>query len=117
MKIRFASATVLAAAALFAALPAANAATLNVHSPMHAFFHSNGQKKIKFNLRNDTGAPLELKIGDKVETLKAEQILPLKLPVGTRVTANADAGRYHTGDVIVEVTENMYNDSTITLGK
>lgn len=117
MKIRFASATVLAAAALFAALPAANAAVVNVHSPMHAFFHSNSQKKIKFNLRNDTGAPVELKIGDKVETLKSEQILPLKLPVGTRVTANADAGRYHTGDVIVEVTENMYNDSTITLGK
>jgi P pilus assembly chaperone PapD len=116
MKIRLASATVLAAAAIFATLPAANAA-VNVHPTMHAFFHSNNQKKIKFTLRNDTGAPLELKIGDKVETLKSEQTLPLKLPVGTRVTANADAGRYHTGDVIVEVTENMYNDSTITLGK
>lgn len=117
MRIRFASATVLAAAAIFAALPAANAAVLNAHSPAHAFFHSNSQKKIKFNLRNDTGAPLELKIGDKVETLKADQVLPLKLPVGTRVVANADAGRYHAGDVIVEVRDTMYSDSTISLGK
>lgn len=117
MKIRLASAAVFAAAAIFAALPAANAAAVNVHSPIHAFFHSNSQKKIKFSLRNDTGAPLELKIGDKVETLKADQVLPLKLPVGTRVTANADTGRYHTGDVIVEVSENMYSDSTIAIGK
>jgi hypothetical protein len=117
MKIRLASATVLAAAAMFAALPAANAAAVSAHSPMHAFFHNNSQKKIRFNLRNDTGSPLELKIGDKVETLKADQVLPLKLPVGTRVTANADNGRYHSGDVIVEVNDNMYSDSTISIGK
>lgn len=116
MKIRLASATVLAAAAIFAALPAAQAATVHVPS-MHAFFHSNSQKKIKFNLRNDTGAPLELKVGDKVETLKNNETLPLKLPVGTRVTANSDSGRYHTGDVIVEVTASMYSDSTIAIGK
>ena len=117
MNIRCASVTLFAAAAIFAALPVANAATVSIHSPAHAFFHSNGQKKIRFNLRNDSGAPVELKIGDKVETLKANQVLPLKLPVGTRVTANADSGRYHTGDVIVEVTDNMYSDSTIALGK
>lgn len=117
MKIRLASVTLLAAAASFAALPAANAAVVRVHSPVHAFFHNDSQKKIKFNLRNDTGAPLELKIGDKVETLKADQVLPLKLPVGTRVTANADDGRYHAGDVIVEVTDSMYKDSTISIGK
>ena len=117
MKLRLASVTLLAAAASFAALPAANAAVVGLHSPVHAFFHNDSQKKIKFSLRNDTGAPLELKIGDKVQTLKADEVLPLKLPVGTRVTANADTGRYHTGDVIVEVTDGMYKDSTISIGK
>ena len=117
MRIRLASATVLAAAAIFAALPTANAVTVSAHPSMHAFFHANGQKKIKFNLHNDTGAPLELKVGDKVETLKADETLPLKLAVGTRVTANADAGRFHAGDVIVEVNQNMYSDSTISIGK
>jgi hypothetical protein len=117
MIIRLASASVLAAAALFAALPAANAAVIGIHSPAHAFFHSNGQKKVKFNIRNNTGAPIELKIGDKVETLKADQVLPLKLPVGTRVVANSDSGPYHAGDVIVQVNDNMYSDSTIALGK
>jgi hypothetical protein len=54
------------AAILFlAALPAAYA-SISVHAPAHALFRGNGQRTIKTNLRNDTGAPLELKIGDVI---------------------------------------------------
>lgn len=114
MKIRVALTAALAVT-LLAAIPAANAA-VSIQSPAHAFFRG-GEKNVKFKIRNNTGTPLELKIGDKVETLQADQVLPLKLPVGTRVTANADSGRYHAGDVLVEVTGAMYSDSTISIGK
>jgi hypothetical protein len=115
MKIRIAFATLLAAI-FFAAVPATYAAVGSIHSPAHAMFFS-GQKKIKFNLSNQTGAPLELKIGDQVTTLQAGQIKGFNLPVGTRVTMNSSSGRYHAGDVIVEVSTSMYSDSTISLGK
>ena len=115
MKIRIAFATLLAAI-FFAAVPATYAAVGSIHSPARAMF-LNGQKKIKFNLSNQTGAPLELKIGDQITTLQAGQVKGFNLPVGTRVTMNRSSGRYHAGDVIVEVSASMYSDSTISLGK
>lgn len=115
MKLRITCAAFLAAV-FFAAAPASYAAVGSIHSPARAMFFY-GQKKIKFNLSNQTGASLELKIGDQVTTLEAGQVKGFNLPVGTRVIMNTSSGRYHAGDVIVEVTAGMYNDSTISLGK
>jgi hypothetical protein len=115
MKIRIAFAT-LFTAVFFAAVPATYAAAANINPSVHAMF-SNGQKKIKFSLSNETGVPLELKIGDKITTLKPGELMGFKLPVGTRITTNTATGHLHVGDVIVDVTSSMYSDSTITIGK
>jgi hypothetical protein len=113
MKIRIAL-TAFAATLALAALPAAQA-SVSVHSPVHALFHGNGQKSIKINLQNGTGAPLELKIGDKVTTLQSGQVVSEKLPVGTRVTTNTATQNHKVGDLIVQISEGMYKDSTLTI--
>jgi hypothetical protein len=113
MKIRIAFAT-LFAAAFFAAVPATYAAVGSIQSPVHAmYFH--GEKKVKFSLSNETGSPLELKIGDQVTTLKAGEVLPLKLPVGTRVITNTATQNHPAGSVIVEVSDSMYSNSTLSI--
>jgi hypothetical protein len=112
MKIRIALAAFLAAAFL-TAVPASYAAVASTHSPVHAYFH--GEKQIKFSLSNGTGAPLELKIGDKVTTLQSGQVVPLKLPVGTRITTNTATANHKAGDLIVEVNTSMYSNSTLTI--
>ena len=78
MKTRFAFATLLAAT-FFAAVPATYAAAATMPPSVHAMFFK-GEKKIKFSLSNETGAPLELKVGDQVTTLKAGEVMPFKLP-------------------------------------
>ena len=100
MKLRTSFATCFAVAVL-ATLPAAHA----------------GDKKIKFNLRNDTGIPLELKIGDKVTTLKEGEVLPVKLPVGTRIVTDTATEHHPVGEVITVVSSSTYNDSTLSIGK
>jgi hypothetical protein len=115
MKIRIALATLLAIG-FVAATPLTYAAVANVHPSVHAFFF-NGEKKIKFNMRNGTGVPLELKIGDKITTIKPGEVMAFKLPVGTRITSNTATEHLHVGDVVVEVTTAMYNDSTIAINK
>jgi hypothetical protein len=100
MKLRTSFATCFAVAVL-ATLPAAHA----------------GDKKIKFSLRNDTGIPLELKIGDKVTTLKEGEVLPLKLPVGTRIVTDTATEHHPAGEVITVVSSSTYNDSTLSIGK
>lgn len=115
MKIRIVVATLLAIG-FVAATPATYAAVADVHPSVHAFFF-NGEKKIKFNISNETGVPLDLKIGDKITTIKPGEVMNFKLPVGTRVTSNTATEHLHVGDVVVEVTAGMYSDSTITIGK
>jgi hypothetical protein len=113
MKTRTAFATFFSIA-FFAALPGTFASVQSIHPPMHAMF-SNGQKNIKINLHNGTGAPLELKIGDKVTTLQTGTVMSVKLPVGTRITTDTATENHKVGDLIVEISEGMYNDSTLTI--
>jgi hypothetical protein len=113
MKIRFAFATLLAAI-FFAAVPATYAAAATIPPSMHAMFFK-GEKRIKFSLSNETGAPLELKIGDQVTTLKTGEVVPLKLPVGTRITTNTATANHPAGGLIVEVSDSMYSNSTLSI--
>lgn len=113
MKLRIAAATILATV-FCAAVPASFAAVGSAHPSVHAmYFH--GEKRIKFSLSNDTGAPLELKVGDQVMTLQQGQVVPLKLPVGTRITTNKATEHHKVGDLIVEVSTSMYSNSTLTI--
>lgn len=100
MKLRAAFASTFAVA-LLAALPAAHA----------------GDKKVKFSLQNDTGTQLELKIGDKVESLKPGQTLPVKLPVGTRIVTNTATEHHQVGDLITIVSNTTPSNSTLSIGK
>ncbi|MFL6428228.1 MAG: hypothetical protein ACJ71S_08290 [Acidobacteriaceae bacterium] len=113
MKIRIAL-TSAAAIVFLAALPVAHA-SVSIHSPAHAMFGGGGQKNVKINLRNDTGAPLELKIGDKVATLQSGEVVAEKLPVGTRITTNTATANHKVGDVITEISAGMYSDSTLSI--
>lgn len=113
MKIRFAFATLLAVG-FFAAVPATYAAAATMPPSVHAMFFK-GEKKIKFSLSNETGAPLELKIGDQVTTLKPGEVVPVKLPVGTRITTNTATANHPAGGLIVEVSDSMYSNSTLSI--
>ena len=96
-----------------AAFASCFAAALLVAMPMaHA-----GDKKVKFSLQNDTGTQLELKIGDKVETLKPGEVLPVKLTVGTRIVTNTATEHHQVGDVITTVSDTMPSNSTLSIGK
>lgn len=100
MKIRTSFATCFAVAVL-ATLPAAHA----------------GEKKIKFSLRNDTGVSLDLKIGDKVTTLRNGEVLPVKLPVGTRIVTQTATEHHAVGQEITVVSGSMYGGSTLAISK
>jgi hypothetical protein len=100
MKIRNAFATCFAVAVL-ATLPAAHA----------------GEKKVSFKLHNNTGAPLELKLGDKAATLKEGEVLPVKLPVGTRIVTDTATEHHPAGSVITVVSDIMPSNSTLSIGK
>ena len=99
MKLRAAFASCFALV-LLAAMPAAHA-----------------QKKVKFSLQNSTGVQLELKVGDKVETLKPGEVLPVKLAVGTRIVTNTATEHHQAGDVITVVSDGMPSNSTLSIGK
>ena len=113
MKTRIAFATLLAAIFFAAAVPASHAAVSSIHAPAHAYFH--GDKKIKFNIKNETGAPLDLKVGDQAATIKPGEVMPFKLPVGTRITTATATENHKAGDLIVEVSTSMYSDSTLSI--
>jgi hypothetical protein len=113
MKIRIALAAFFAAA-LFATVPVTYAAAATMPPSIHAMFFK-GEKKIKFSLSNETGVPLELKIGDQVTTLKAGEVMPVKLPVGTRITTNTATSNHPAGGLIVEVSDSMYSNSTLSI--
>ena len=115
MKTRVAFAASLAFA-LLAIAPASYASVGNTHPPMHAMF-SKGQKTIKINLRNNTGAPFELKIGDKVSSLHEGEAMDFKLPIGSRVLANTETEHHKVGDLIFEASNSGYSDATIVIEK
>ncbi len=74
-------------------------------SPMHAMF--NGQKLVKFNLRNATDAPLKVKAGDVEMTLAPGQNVPLKLPVGSKIVVEEATAHYAQGSVLAVVTDDI----------
>ncbi|RXH57977.1 hypothetical protein [Granulicella sibirica] len=107
------SAVVLATLAVTLAPSAAFASSLHVTPSVHAFF-GDKVKTIHFNVRNSSGAPIELKAGDQVMTVAAGQTMELKLPNGTRVINNVKTDKREAGAVICEVSSAL-NDSTVVL--
>ena len=112
MKMRHAFATSLVAIS-FVAPSATYVAAESIHLPVHAMF-DKGPKQIKFSVSNETGAPIELKMGDQISTLETGKTLKVKLPVGTRIITNTATEHHHVGDVLIQVSDAV-SDSNIAI--
>jgi len=69
---------------------------------------------VKLSLRNDSGAPMEVKVGDKVMTLDPGKPVSLNLEVGTRIVANSATPNHPAGSLIEEVISD-HNGATIII--
>jgi hypothetical protein len=107
---RFAVVAVVATSLL--AAPAVYAAPTAVSSPIHAMFSKT--KLVKLSLRNDSGAAMDVKVGDKVMTLAPGKPVDLSLPVGTRIVAGTATPNHEAGSLIEEVVSE-HNGATISI--
>jgi hypothetical protein len=96
--VAFASTALLAA-------PTVYASPVNIASPVHAMFGKSKVSTVKFSLRNDSAAPIDVKIDDKVVTLDPGKLVDLNLPVGTRIVANTATPNHAVGSLIEEVNK------------
>jgi hypothetical protein len=107
---RFAAVAVVATSLL--AVPAVYAAPAAISSPIHAMFSKT--KMVKLSLRNDSGAAIDVKVGDKVMTLAPGKPVDLSLPVGTRIVATTATPNHEAGSLIEEVVSE-HNGATISI--
>jgi len=89
------------------AAPAVCAVSSNVPSPGHAMFAKS--KTVKVALRNDSGSPLQLKVGDEIVSLDTGKSVSLKLAVGTRIVVNAATGKHAAGELLAEASTALDN--------
>jgi hypothetical protein len=106
--------TVAVVATSLVAAPAIYAASTSISSPVHAMFGKTKTSSVKLNLRNDTGAPLEVMVGDKPMTLEPGKLVNLEVPVGTRIVANSATPNHAVGSLIEEVIKD-HNGATIAI--
>ncbi len=110
MKHRNILTAVLGVAALLAT-PAIFASPLHFTAPVHAIF--SHEKMVSFNVRNSSNEAVELQAGDKIQTVAPGKTVNLKLPEGTRVTANKTSGSYTEGAVIAEVQSPLSGNTVV----
>lgn len=91
--------------------PALFASPLHLVTPVHAAFGKS--KTVKFDIRNGSGSSVELRAGDKVQTIEAGKTVSFNLPVGTRITANKATGNYAEGSVIAEVQSPLSGNTVV----
>jgi hypothetical protein len=94
------------------AAPAIYASPASISSPIHAMFSRT--KMVKLSLRNDSGAAMDVKVGDKVMTLAPGKTIDLSLPVGTRILANSATASHELGSLIEEVVSE-HDGATISI--
>jgi hypothetical protein len=104
MKTRAVIAISVAIAGLCAST-AVYAAPTNIHSPVPAMFEQT--KMVKVTLRNNSNAAMELKVGENIVKLEAGKSVALKLPIGTRISANTATVAHPAGSLIEEVTADL----------
>jgi len=100
------------AALAFTAAPAIYAAPLSIATPIHATYGKT--KMVQISFRNDSGAPLELKVGDSVMKVEAGKTINLHLAVGTRVLANTPTPNLASGSLIAQV-DSYLNGATLSI--
>ena len=90
---------------------AAFASTAHVIPATNAFF---GTRMVHFNLRNQTGAAIELRAGDKTMTVEAGKTVEFKLADGTQVINTTKTDKREAGAVICQASSAI-NDTTVVL--
>jgi len=109
MRIRLAIAVLVAGLSVSAAVYAAPA---DNPMPTHAMFSKS--KIVKMALQNESGSPVELKVGDQVVSLGAGKTVSMKLAVGTRIVASTATPKHQPGDLLVEVSDTL-QDATLII--
>jgi hypothetical protein len=106
MRIRFVVPAAILVAG-FMASPAVYAAASDVPTPVRVSF-SKGQN-VKVALRNDSGSPMQLKVGEQVVSLDPGKTVAMKVPVGTRIVMNSATSTHPAGELIAEVNSSLDN--------
>jgi hypothetical protein len=81
-------------------------------TPLHAKF--GGTKMIQLSLRNTTSTSMELKVGDNLMTIDPGKTVSVKVPTGTRITANTATKTHEAGQLIVQVSGEL-NGATLAI--
>jgi hypothetical protein len=111
MRIRLAVAAAVAVVCLSVS-PAVYAASSDTQPPVHAMFDKG--KTVKLALRNDSGSPLELKVGDQVVSIAQGKTVSIKAQVGARILVNAATPKHQAGELLAEVSTALDN-TTLTI--
>ena len=90
------SAMVLAASVV--STQAVYAASTSVHTPVNAIY--SNAKMVKFTLRNDSSAPLKVKVGDTEMTLQQGKPVDVKLATGQQIIAVETTATNQAGAVL-----------------
>ncbi|WP_158941730.1 hypothetical protein [Granulicella sp. S190] len=106
--------TLVVVASSLLTAPAIYASPVSISSPVHAMFGKTKTNSVKFNLRNDTAASLEVLIGDKPMTLEPGKLVNVDVPVGTRIVANSATPNHAVGSLIEEVIKE-HSGATIAI--
>lgn len=103
--LTIALASIVSSSSLYAAPP-------HIAVPVHAMFAKD--KLVKFSLRNDSTAPLTLKVGSDTMTLDAGKTKTLELPVGTRIVRQTATDTDGAGTLVTQVSKEL-GGTTIAL--
>jgi len=95
-------------------LPTAANASIFGHKKATDASLGGSAQSVKFNVRNQSGADIELRAGDKVLTVAKGQTMGVNLPVGTRIVTTTASAKREAGSVICEVSANL-KDATVVL--
>ncbi len=101
----------LAVACLFAS-QAVYASPVTVAGSVHAMFSKT--KMVKFELHNASPTSLDLRVGEKVITVRVDETITIDLPVGTRIVTNTASNAHPAGTLILQVAAG-FDGTTVTL--
>jgi hypothetical protein len=97
--------SVMVLAASLVSAQAVYAAPTSVKVPVNAIFSNS--KMVKFTLRNDSSAPLKLKVGDAEMTLLPGKPVAVKLAAGQTVVALEATTSNPAGTVLATAMDGM----------
>ena len=103
---------VMVMAAVLVSTQAVYAAPTAVHTPVNAIY--SNVKMVKFTLRNDSSAPLKLKVGDAEMTLEPGKPVNVQLAVGQQIVAEETTATNRAGAVLATAMAEL-NGATISV--